>query len=104
MPIYEYQCRKCKVHIEVFQKVNDKPPGKCRKCGGRLERMISAPSIQFKGSGFYATDYATKGKKADAAADRAEATSNSDKTETKDISPAKKTSEKTSAPKNPSGD
>ena len=104
MPIYEYQCRKCKAHTEVFQKVNDKPPVKCRKCGGRLERMTSAPAIQFKGSGFYATDYATKGKKAEAAADKAEATSSSDKTGTKETSPAKKTSEKASAPKSPSGD
>ena len=104
MPIYEYQCRKCKVHIEVFQKLNDKPPGKCRKCGGRLERMTSAPAVQFKGSGFYATDYATKGKKAEAAADKAEAPSSSDKTGTKETSPAKKTSDKASAPKNPSGD
>ena len=63
MPIYEYECRKCKSHIEVFQKVSDKPPSKCRKCGGRLEKVISAPAIHFKGSGWYVTDYAGKGKK-----------------------------------------
>jgi len=63
MPIYEYECRKCKSHIEVFQKVTDKPPSKCRKCGGRLEKLISAPAIQFKGSGWYVTDYAGQGKK-----------------------------------------
>ena len=60
MPIYEFECRKCKAHLEVFQKINDKPPVKCRKCGGRLERKISAPAIQFKGSGWYVTDYAKK--------------------------------------------
>ena len=60
MPIYEYECRKCKAHVEAFQKVNDKPLTRCRKCGGKLERKISAPAIQFKGSGFYKTDYATK--------------------------------------------
>ena len=63
MPIYEYECRKCKSHIEVFQKVADKPLAKCRKCGGRLEKLISAPAIQFKGSGWYVTDYAPQGKK-----------------------------------------
>ncbi len=62
MPIYEYQCRKCKSHVEVFQKINDKPLTKCRKCGGRLEKVISAPAIQFKGSGWYVTDYARQGK------------------------------------------
>ena len=64
MPIYEFECRKCKAHLEVFQKMNDKPPVKCRKCGGRLEKLISAPAIQFKGSGWYVTDYAGNGRKA----------------------------------------
>ena len=43
MPIYEYECKKCKAHAEAFQKVNDKPLTKCRKCGGKLEKKISAP-------------------------------------------------------------
>jgi putative FmdB family regulatory protein len=60
MPIYEYQCQKCRAHTEAFQKVSDKPLSKCPKCGGRLEKMISAPAIQFKGSGWYVTDYAKK--------------------------------------------
>jgi putative FmdB family regulatory protein len=60
MPIYEYECQKCNNRSEVFQKVNDKPPTKCQKCGGKLERVISAPAIQFKGSGWYVTDYAGK--------------------------------------------
>jgi putative FmdB family regulatory protein len=64
MPIYEYQCRKCNAHLEAMQKVTDKPLVKCRKCGGRLEKLFSAPAIQFKGSGWYVTDYA--GKKAEA--------------------------------------
>ena len=104
MPIYEYECRKCKAHIEVFQKVSDKPPTKCRKCGGRLEKLVSAPAIQFKGSGWYVTDYAGAGKKAAEKSER-EATvtgeSKSDKTDkkTKESSPAKKTSEKASTPK-----
>ena len=64
MPIYEYECRKCKAHTEVMQKVTDKPLVKCRKCGGRLEKQWSATSFQLKGSGWYVTDYA--GKKTDA--------------------------------------
>ena len=60
MPIYEYECRKCKAHTEVMQKVTDKPLTKCRKCGGRLEKQWSSTSFQLKGSGWYVTDYAAK--------------------------------------------
>lgn len=60
MPIYEYECRKCNAHTEVLQKFSDKPLVKCRKCGGRLEKLLSASAIQFKGSGWYVTDYAGK--------------------------------------------
>jgi putative FmdB family regulatory protein len=70
MPIYEFECRKCKAHLEVFQKMNDKPPVKCRKCGGRLEKLVSASAIQFKGSGWYVTDYAGNGRKAAEKADK----------------------------------
>ena len=63
MPIYEYECRKCKAHIEVLQKMTDKPLSKCRRCGGRLEKQWSATGFQFVGSGWYVTDYA--GKKSD---------------------------------------
>lgn len=65
MPIYEYECRRCKTHVEIFQKMNDKPLARCRKCGGRLEKLMSASAIQFKGEGWYVTDYARKGKKED---------------------------------------
>src|SRR2546423_11104166 len=70
MPIYEFECRKCKDHLEVFQKMSDKPPVKCRKCGGRLEKLVSASAIQFKGSGWYVTDYAGNGRKAAEKADK----------------------------------
>lgn len=60
MPIYEYECRKCKAHTEVLQKMTDKPLSKCRKCGGRLEKQWSATGFQFVGSGWYVTDYAAK--------------------------------------------
>lgn len=106
MPIYEYECRKCKAHIEVFQKVSDKPLVKCRKCGGRLEKRISAPAIQFKGSGWYVTDYAgkaTKGEKSESQT-ASETSEKTDKKSTTDSAPAKKTSEKASPPKASTGD
>ena len=60
MPLYEYQCEKCGVTIEKIQKFSDAPLKKCEKCGGRLERLISSSAIQFKGSGWYVTDYPRK--------------------------------------------
>ncbi len=112
MPIYEYECRKCHAHIEVFQKISDKPPAKCTKCGGKLERKISAPAIQFKGSGWYVTDYASKTTKGDKPESESVSESKSDKPDktektekkTKESSPAKKASEKTSSSKVPGGD
>ena len=103
MPIYEYECRKCKAHVEAFQKVSDKPLTKCRKCGGRLDKRISAPAIQFKGSGWYVTDYAGKATKGDASESQTTAESTAkektDKKAAKESSPSKKTSEKASPPK-----
>jgi putative FmdB family regulatory protein len=61
MPIYEYRCKKCNDQIEVFQKLSDKPPTKCKKCGGRMEKQFSRTSVQFKGEGWYVTDYGRKG-------------------------------------------
>jgi putative FmdB family regulatory protein len=112
MPIYEFECQKCKAHIEVLQKVSAKPPSKCVKCGGRLERVASAPAIQFKGSGWYVTDYATKATKSDKSESESTAgdeksTADDDKKadkKPKESSPAKKSSEKASPPKAPSGD
>ena len=60
MPLYEYACEQCGQHIERIQKFSDPPLTKCEKCGGKLERLISPPAIQFKGSGWYVTDYAGK--------------------------------------------
>jgi putative FmdB family regulatory protein len=60
LPLYEYQCEKCGATIEKIQKFSDAPLKKCEKCGGRLERLISSSAIQFKGSGWYVTDYAHK--------------------------------------------
>ena len=108
MPIYEYECRKCKAHIEAFQKVSDKPLTKCRNCGGKLEKKLSAPAIQFKGSGWYVTDYAktTKSDKSESDLATEAKTEKTEKAEkkTKDSSPAKKTADKPSSPKASTGD
>ena len=58
MPLYEYQCKKCKHRFERIQKFSDRMVKKCPDCGGPVEQMISAPAVQFKGSGWYVTDYA----------------------------------------------
>jgi putative FmdB family regulatory protein len=60
MPLYEYQCAKCGGRIEIIQRVSDPPLPICPKCGGDMKKLISSPAIQFKGSGFYKTDYGTK--------------------------------------------
>jgi putative FmdB family regulatory protein len=61
MPLYEYLCNKCGHKFEEIRKFSDKQPTKCPKCGGVIEQLISAPTVQFKGSGWYVTDYAKKG-------------------------------------------
>ena len=63
MPIYEYQCRKCGTHIEKRQSVSDEPLKVCEECGGELEKKISLSGFQFKGAGWYVTDYAAKNGK-----------------------------------------
>jgi putative FmdB family regulatory protein len=109
MPIYEYECQKCNTHVEAFQKLSDKPLTKCRKCGGRLERMVSAPAIQFKGTGWYVTDYSGKGKAGKEKTEKdgsstEKASDNKTEKKGKDTSPANKTSTESSSPKLPSSD
>ena len=59
MPLYEYKCEKCGERVEIIQRVSDPPYSHCPKCGGDMKKQVSAPAIQFKGSGFYKTDYAS---------------------------------------------
>lgn len=66
MPIYEYQCTKCNDRTEMIQKFTDPPYAVCDKCGGDVRKLMSAPAIQFKGSGFYKTDSRPSEKKSDA--------------------------------------
>src|SRR6188768_2508979 len=77
MPLYEYQCDACGHRFEVIQKYSDAPIAVCPKCGGPVQKLLSSPAIQFKGSGFYLTDYGRGGKSdsAGAAAGKAEAKS-----------------------------
>jgi putative FmdB family regulatory protein len=60
MPLYEYECKKCHHRFERIVKYSDRPMKKCPDCGGLVEQTITAPAVQFKGSGWYVTDYAKK--------------------------------------------
>ncbi len=62
MPLYEYQCDQCSHRFEVIQKYSDAPIDVCPKCGGAVKKLLSSPAIQFKGTGWYITDYARSGK------------------------------------------
>ena len=97
MPLYEYRCKKCQHTFEKIQKFSDPAVKKCPKCGGPVEQLLSAPAVQFKGSGWYVTDYARKGESSksatsDSSKDGAKPAEKSDskKTETKSESKSKK--------------
>ena len=70
MPLYEYECKACHQRTEKIQSFNAPPETVCPKCGGALERVISAPALQFKGAGWYVNDYA-KGSGSAASANNA---------------------------------
>lgn len=67
MPLYEYECLKCGRRTERIEKVSGPHLKKCPHCSGKVERMPASPAIQFKGSGWYVTDYAGKAKSGDSA-------------------------------------
>lgn len=103
MPIYEYACSKCGKTIEVIQKFSDPVLKKHKGCGGSLTKLISASGFQFKGSGWYVTDYARKGKNggdSEASKESTEKKESTPKTET----PAKESSKKTGGKSGKSGD
>jgi putative FmdB family regulatory protein len=68
MPLYEYRCQRCDDVFEVMQRFSDEPLTTHENCGGVVERLISAPALQFKGSGWYITDYARAGSNGNGAA------------------------------------
>jgi len=98
LPLYEYQCKKCHSLTERIQKFSDPPLTVCPHCGGELEQVLSAPAVQFKGSGWYVTDYARKGPGSSAAGGNgATPTPSSDskpETPKADTSPSKNASSK----------
>lgn len=85
MPIYEYGCTKCGHHLEVMQKMSDKPLTRCPECKGKLEKQFSQTSFQLKGGGWYVTDYAKSGSTASKTEKKADSTSEkkADKSEKK---------------------
>ena len=99
MPLYEYECEKCGKHFEKIEKMGGPHLKKCPSCSGRVERLMSAPAIQFKGSGWYVTDYARssnrgaeKSDDAGGASDKSDSkaeTKTDAKTETKTASESK---------------
>jgi putative FmdB family regulatory protein len=80
MPLYEYQCDACAHRFEVIQKFSDAPIDVCPKCGGAVKKLLSSPAIQFKGTGWYITDYARKDS---GGGSTSSASSSESKTETK---------------------
>src|SRR6478609_5543679 len=65
MPLYEYECEACAHRFERIQKYSDPPLETCPKCGSKVRKLFSSPAIQFKGSGFYITDYPKSGSTSD---------------------------------------
>jgi len=82
MPIYEYKCQECGNHLEAMQKISDEPLKECPKCGGNLEKQWSRSGFQFKGTGWYVTDYAGK-----AATEKGSESKSETKSETKTDAP-----------------
>ena len=96
MPLYEYECLKCGRRVEKIQKFSDPPLTTCKSCGGELQRLLSSPAIQFKGSGWYVTDYARKSS-VDGSSSSSGASPSSEKKEkeaSKPVEPAKATPNK----------
>jgi putative FmdB family regulatory protein len=94
VPLYEYKCLKCRRHTEKIENVAGPHLKKCPHCGGKVEAMISAPAIQFKGSGWYVTDYA--GKSAAREAGNKEEKAAADKTDKKDTTTKESTAKESS--------
>ena len=98
MPLYEYECRKCHHRFELIEKVGAPETRKCPKCGSKADRRLAPPAIQFKGSGWYVTDYAGKGSSGASSAENSEKSAKTEKTDgagksgSKDAKPEKSAS------------
>ena len=83
MPLYEYECKKCHHRFERIQKYSDPHVKKCPDCGGKVELVVSAPAVQFKGSGWYVTDYAKKSSTGSASSSNGDSSESASKKEEK---------------------
>jgi len=106
LPLYEYRCLKCDRHTDKIEKVNGPHLKKCPHCGGKVESVITAPSIQFKGSGWYVNDYGPKTSGGDSAkseknekSETSEKKEKSEKSDSKSESPAKENKKPAAASK-----
>ena len=104
MPLYEYECKKCHHRFERIQKFTDPHVKKCPDCKGPVEQVLSAPAVQFKGTGWYVTDYARGSSKAGTSKDGESASkkddsSKAEKAEDKPKSESSKTESKESKDK-----
>jgi len=98
MPLYEYECFVCSSRFERIQRVGDESVKTCPECGGAVRRLLSAPALQFKGSGWYVTDYG-KGKSTAALAKTEEKKADSSSSESSESKPKKESTTKDSASK-----
>ena len=98
MPLYEYECEACGQRFELIRKFSDPPVDVCALCGkGPVTRLVSSPAIQFKGSGFYITDYVKKGDGSKGDGSKSEGSTASAKSETKSDGATGETATKTAA-------
>ena len=105
MPLYEYECDACGKRFEAIRKFSDPPLEVCKECGkGPIHKLLSSPAIQFKGSGFYITDYAQKGRSDSSSSTPAGKTSETTKSDSGgDAGKTEKKGETTSETKSDSG-
>lgn len=89
MPLYEYECLSCGNRTEVLQRYEDPPLAACPECGGPMKKLASGPSFHFKGSGWYATDYAGKKGKAGPSTDKPDGAKPAETSASADSSSAK---------------
>jgi putative regulatory protein, FmdB family len=99
--LYEYQCAKCGKRTEKIESVSGPHLKRCPLCGGKVERMVTAPAIQFKGSGWYVTDYAGKSSRKEGATAEVGSTDKKDSSEGKDSASKESSSAKDSKDKKP---
>ena len=103
MPLYEYECKKCHHRFEKIQKFSDPHVKKCPECGGPIEQVISAPAVQFKGSGWYVTDYAKKSSASSSSSSNGDSSSKKESKSKSEESSKSESSAKTESAKKTEG-